>query len=162
AKLESGGLKFYGTLVVPTGETVVRVLVRNAVTGRSATRTARFTVSAMPGGAPALLPPFFVDAPGRWLMARAAARPDAGKAEYPFTIGPESFVPAAEPALENGGEARLALVLYNFGDPDKSPPLALRAEVLSADGRAFPASVTVAGRTSLDAGGARRLLLVFR
>ena len=75
--LEAGGIKFYGTLYLPPGEYAIRVLVRNTVTGRFGALATRLSVPAIPGGSPAVLPAFFPEAAGRWMMVRATPRSDA-------------------------------------------------------------------------------------
>ncbi|HEY7863351.1 MAG TPA: VWA domain-containing protein, partial [Thermoanaerobaculia bacterium] len=83
--LEAGGLKFYGTLFAPPGAYTLRTLVRNAATGRAGVQTLAMQVPAGPGGPATVLPPFFEEAPGRWVMVKGNPRPDAPRkdAEYP-------------------------------------------------------------------------------
>lgn len=164
SSLERGGLKFYGTLYLPPGQYGVRALVRNGTTGRSGVFSTRFAVPEMPGGAPTVLPPFFEEEAGRWLMVRGNPRSDAPPrpADYPFAIAGESFIPAALPTLSGGGGTQVAVVAYNFGVPAKPEALDVRAEVVGADGKSRPASVTVSRRSDIERGGGRKVVLDFK
>jgi len=164
AGLESFGLKFYGTLYLPPGEYGVRVLARNGSTGRAGVFSAHVLVPMIPGGAPAILPPFFEDAPGRWVMVRAKPRADAPEheADYPFAVAGESFIPAASPQLSPGAEARVAVCTYNFGPRGpRSEPLLVRGSVIGGDGASHPAKISVVKESDTERGGGRKLLLAF-
>jgi VWFA-related protein len=162
--LEGGGLKFYGTLYLPPGAYAVRALVRNAGSGRSAVAAAKVVVPKMPGGEPTLLPPFFEEAPGRWLMVRGNPRPDAPPrpADYPFAIAGDSFIPSVLPVVAPDGAADVAVVAYNFGAAASPAPLDVRAEIVGPDGTSRPASVTVARRSDVERGGGRKLSFKFQ
>ncbi len=162
--LEAGGLKFYGTLYLPVGSMAVQALVRNGTTGRAGVFSTRVEVPEIPGGAPTVLPPFFEEAPGRWLMVRGNPREDAPPrpADYPFVVAGESFVPAASAVVNPGAPARVAVVAYNFGVSAKPEPLEVRAEVVGADGKSRPADVTVVRRSDVERGGGRKVVLDFK
>ena len=161
--LAAGGVKFYGTLYLPPGEYGVRVLARNAATGRAGVFAARVVVPAMPGGAPTVLPPFFQEPAGRWVMVRAKPRADAPAREpdYPFAVGGDAFIPAALPVVPAGSEARVAVFAYNFGG-GKASPLAVRGSVAGADGASRAVAVTVLKASDGERGGGRKLLLAFK
>jgi hypothetical protein len=161
--LEASGIKFYGTLYLPPGEYGLRVLVRNTTTGRAGVSSARLSVPAMPGGAPSVLPPFFPEAAGRWLMVRATPRADAPQrpSDYPFALGGDSFIPAALPALGNDADARIAVVAYNFGAPGSPAPLAVDLRVVGADGRETPAAAKPEKSSDVERGGGQKRLYVF-
>jgi hypothetical protein len=162
--VESGGIKFYGTLYLPPGDYALSAVVRNASTGRTGVQTSGVHVPAIPGGAAVVLPPMFQESPGRWVMAKANPRPDAPPrvADYPFAIAGESFIPAARPALANGAEARVALFTYNFGGSEKDAPLQVRSEVVGADGSSRPVELKLARESSGERGGGRKLLFTFQ
>ena len=161
--LEASGLKFYGTLYLPPGDYGLRVLVRNASTGRAGVASERLTVPAIPGGAPSVLPPFFSDASGGWLMIRATPRADAPArpADYPFALAGESFVPAALPRLANDADARIAVVAYNFGASGKAAPLAVDFRIVGADGKETPAAAKPEKSSDLERGGGQKRLYAF-
>ncbi len=163
SSLEAGGLKFYGALYLPAGQYSVRALVRNGTTGRSGVFSKSFAVPEMPGGAPTVLPPFFEEAPGKWLMVRGNPRADAPPrpADYPFAVAGDSFIPSAFPTLTAGATVPVAVVAYNFGVSAKPEPLDVRAEVVGSDGKNQPASVTVSRRSDIERGGGRKVVLDF-
>jgi len=164
--LESGGLKFYGTLYLPSGQYGLRALVRNGTTGRSGVYTANLVVPEMPGGEATVLPPFFEEAAGKWLMVRGNPRPDAPArpSDYPFAVGGEAFIPSALPVLAGGGALAVpvAVVGYNFGVSASPSPLEVKAEVVGSDGKSQPASVTVTRRSDVERGGGRKVVLDFK
>ncbi len=94
----------------------MRVLVRNAETGRTGVESAALTVPPYDGTQPVLLPPIFLEAPGSWLLVRErAGENQQASVVYPFTVNGEPYVPAARPALSAADTARLCLVAYNLG-----------------------------------------------
>ena len=141
SRCEEGGLKYYGHFDLAPGSYQVRVLVRNADTGRTGVQTVRGEVpayaQAQPVAAAALLH-------GGAPEVAAGARAGSGGRQrasvvYPFTVYGEPYVPAARPVLTGEKPARLCLVAYNLGKGD----LAVQGEVLAADGKA-----SAAGRLS--------------
>ena len=161
--LESGGLKFYGTLYLPPGDYDLRVLVRNAATGRSGVVAARLAVPAMPGGAPTVLPPLFPEEPGRWMLVRGTPRSDAPArpADYPFAVAGESFIPAALPSLRAGADAKVAIVAYNFGGAGRAAALETAVRLAGPDGRAANAQLKVEKSSDDERGGGQKRLVSF-
>ncbi|MEM6795784.1 MAG: hypothetical protein AAF725_17545, partial [Acidobacteriota bacterium] len=120
AALLAGGVKYYGHLELPaaSGEHLLRVLVRNAQTGRAAATSRRLRIPDLSGQRPRLLPPLFLESPGRWLMVREETpNPPEEQVIYPFTVGGEPFVPAALPEIESG-EVDLCLMAYGLEGVD--------------------------------------------
>ena len=62
--LRRGGVKYYGHLTLPPGEYLVRVLARDAASGRGGVRAVPVEVPDL-ASASSLLTPFFFDAPGQ-------------------------------------------------------------------------------------------------
>ncbi|MGH9368753.1 MAG: hypothetical protein ACRD3M_13890, partial [Thermoanaerobaculia bacterium] len=164
ASLEAGGIKFYATLYVPPGQYGVRALVRNGTTGHSGVFAASCSVPEIPGGAPTVLPPFFGEAPGSWVMVRGNPRADAPPrpADYPFAVAGESFIPAAMPRLSGGAGAQVTVVAYNFPGGEKPAPLDVRAEIVGPDGKLRPAEAAVSRRSDIERGGGRKVVLDFQ
>lgn len=162
--LQASGLKFYGTLYLPPGEYGLRVLVRNTTTGHAGLSASRLSVPAIPGGAPSVLPPFFPEAAGRWLMVRGNPRADAPQRspDYPFALAGDSFIPSALPELGNGADARVAVVAYNFGASGKPSPLELDLRIVGADGKETPAGARPEKASDVERGGGQKRLYVFR
>ncbi|HVS01490.1 MAG TPA: VWA domain-containing protein [Thermoanaerobaculia bacterium] len=146
------GLKFYGHLELPPGEHLVRVLVRNAETGRSGVRAVPILVPAFDRSEPVLLPPFFPEVQGNWVLVRERGQEGQGSVIYPFVGEGDPYIPAARPSLEPGAPARLCLVAYNLGAGE----LAVEGRVLDAAGEDVAAAAldgvrrTVTGIEGLD------------
>jgi VWFA-related protein len=157
--LDRTGLKFFGHLDLPPGEYNVRTLVRNAGNGDYGLRSQPLVVPAFDKSAPVLLPSFFPELPGRWLMVREAPRGAQKEAPYPFVVRDKVYVPALRPVLAAAQEVAVALMGYNL------PAGGLKAEarVLSAQGMDLGSGdFTIEGREPPDAGGTERLNATFR
>lgn len=128
------GLKYYGHLELPPGNYLLRLLVRNSVTGRTGVETVALRVPAFDTGEPTLLPPFFHEAPGSWFLVREQPADRYAKTTvYPFTVNGEPYVPSAVPLVQAGGiagNAEICLVGYNFGPGE----LTLEATLEAANG----------------------------
>ncbi len=153
--IASSGIKYYGHVDLGPGEHLLRVLVRNAATGRVGVRTVPLDIAPDMAERKALLPPFFLDDPQRWLLAREKRGEGEEKSiVYPFTMAGEPFMPAARPALQAGEEAALCLVAYNLDLQD--PGVRLEGRIVDADGTSLPArgldllERTVTGIRGLD------------
>jgi len=132
AQLRQTGLKFFGHVDLYPGDYTIRVMVRNGATGALALRVVPVRVPAFAEAGPYLLPPFFPEPGGKWLMAREAPREGtAQNVPYPFMQDQQPYIPASKPVLTPGQEAPLSLVAYNLGSGD----IKAQAKVLSADGK---------------------------
>ncbi len=141
--LKQSGLKFFGHLDLPPGSYSLRVLVRNGATGSYGLRVTALEVPDSAQASPVLLPPFFPEAPGRWLMAREAVPAGEKPAPYPFMQRDQPYIPASKPVLPLGELAAVSLVGYNLGGGE----VEVRCQVLSADGQEIgPADVQVLER----------------
>jgi hypothetical protein len=129
--LRQTGVKFFGHLDLGPGEYSIRVLVRNTATGSWGLKASTLSVPEFTASSPVLLPPFFPEAPGEWLIVREAPREGDRTVAYPFMAGEEPYIPASLPALQPGREAKLSLVAYHFRPGD----LSAEALVLTSDGR---------------------------
>ena len=157
--LDRTGLKFFGHLDLPPGDYSLRVLVRNAGNGDYGLSSEPLAVPAFDRSPAVLLPPFFAENPGRWLMVRETAKGGEREVPYPFMVRDRAYVPALRPALAAAQEVAVALIGYNL----PAGALEARATVLSADGRDLGrGDLTLDGRQPPDAGGAERLTATFR
>ena len=154
------GLKYYGHLDLPPGQYRVRVLVRNAETGRTGVESATLAVPPYDGTQPVLLPPMFLEAPGSWVLVRErVGEGQQASVVYPFTVKGEPYVPAARPALSGEQTARLCLVAYNLGQGE----LDVDGEVLGADGNPLPGGrLAVLERTTTGIEGLDKLVATFQ
>jgi VWFA-related protein len=157
--MEEGGIKYYGHFDLEPGSYQIRVLVRNAGSGRTGVQTVPVTVPAYSEAQPVLLPPFFMEDHQKWLLVREQTGGELkGSVVYPFTVSGEPYVPAARPVLDGGKPARLCLVAYNLGKGD----LAVKGEVLAADGKSSPqGKLSRVERTATGIQGLDKLVATF-
>jgi hypothetical protein len=128
--LQQSGLKFYGDLALPAGSYSLRILVRNGATGALSARVVPLAVPAFAARKAVLLPPFFPEKPGRWLLIRESNEVPKD-VPYPFQIQREPYIPAAAPELQPGQEARLSLIGYHL----QPGALTAAAHILRGDGQ---------------------------
>lgn len=162
-RLERGGLRFSGQLALPAGDYKVRVLVRNAETGRMGLIVEPVHVPDFSAKRPYLAPPVFLESSETGLSIRSTSATHAGlSAETTLRDAAGDYlVPAALPEMRPGTPARVAVAAYNFGDP-AGVPWKVAAQVLSGDGRPLgPGQVEVLGKSPADEAGKQVLLLAF-
>ena len=124
------GVKYYGSVELAPGNYLVRVLARNAITGRAGVRNIPLEIPEYQTAATDLLPPFFLEAPGSWFLVREQVAASDQAVPYPFTVNGEPYVPSAVPTLGPADQADLCLVAYNFGEGR----LVIDSRVLDAQG----------------------------
>ena len=152
------GLKLFGHLDLKPGVYSVRVLVRNGQTGAAGLKVASVEVPAFSQAGPVLLPPFFPEKPGSWLMVREA-KSRQGNAPYPFMARNQPFIPASRPALQPGADAAMALAGYHLG----AGPLTAQAVVMTAEGKEVgPGKVALLNRETASGNAPERLTATFR
>ena len=161
-KLEKGGLKYAGQLLLPPGDYRLRVLVRNAETGRSGLDVQSVHVPAFPAGQPYMLAPIFLQAATGGVLVRGRQRVPSGGAasEDPLlAVGVQDLVPAALASVESGTPSQVSVVAYHFG-AESTATLRMAAQVLSEEGRPLgDGAIALVGRSPVEADG-RQLLLV--
>ena len=110
-----------------------------------------------PAGA-VLLPAFFPEPQGKWLIVREAARQGDRVVPYPFMAGSQPYIPASMPVLVAGQGTSFSLIGYRL----KPGALKAEAKVLTADGREAGAG-TIEGFERLDpaADGSDRMVATF-
>ena len=153
------GLKYYGHLDLPSGDYLVRVLVRNAQTGRTAVRAVPLAIPEWVAGDPVLLPPFFPEPPATWHLARETEGRYQKNVIYPFTVNGEPYIPSARPNLRSNDKAQVCLVAYNLGDGT----VALDGRILDESGEpaAEGATIEVVERTVTGIRGLDKILATF-
>lgn len=158
--LTGTGVKYYGHLDLPPGDYQVRVLVRNAESGRTGVRSSTLSVPTYQKLEPVLLPPLFIEGRHNWVLVREHPRQaDATSVVYPFTVNGEPYVPAARPALSSADKARLCLVGYNLGKGD----LTLEGSVVAADGKPLSGGdLALVERTKSGVAGQDELIATFQ
>jgi len=157
AAVRQTGVKLFGHLDLAPGSYSVRALVRNGLTGAAGLKVASLEVPAFAQAGPVLLPPFFPETPGRWLMIREG-KARQGKDDYPFMARDKPYIPASRPALEPERDAAMALVGYHLA----AGPLTAEALVMTAEGKeAGQGKVALLNRETA-AGGPDRITATFR
>ncbi len=152
--LEQSGFKFYGHLELAPGSYSVRVVVRNGSTGAAAMRVLPLTVAASAESAPIVLPPFFPEPPGRWLMVREPQGQGQPAVPYPFIGKQDAFIPAAGPRVPGQGDTAVCVMAYNLGDAS----LAVEGHLEGPDGKPVAGGKLKISERVRSASGADRLL----
>lgn len=132
-KLRATGIKYYTTLSLPEGAYAIKSLVRVAETERKG--FARTDVVVPPSSEVAVLPPFFFEEPGKWLMVKGGSH-DTTNAAYPFQINGEPFIPSASVSVRNGEPRQFAVFVYNAAADE----VTFEATVSDASGAALSAN----------------------
>lgn len=160
AALERTGVKYYGHLDLAPGDYQVRVLVRNADTGRTGVEAVPLSIPAYAKAEPHLLPPLFMEGDPGWLMIREREGKDQqATVVYPFTVKGEPYVPAARPVLRRDRSVSLCLVGYNLGSED----LKLEGRVVAADGQALSGGrLSLVERTATGISGLDKMIATFQ
>jgi VWFA-related protein len=152
------GIKVFGDLDLAPGTFSVRVLARNGQTGAAGMRVASLEVPAFAQASPVLLPPFFPEPAGRWLVVREA-KVREGEVPYPFMSRKEPYVPASRPVLLPDRAVPLSLIGYGLG----KGRLTAQATVMTAEGKEVgEGMIGLVGRESAGAEGPERLAATFQ
>ncbi|MEM8963671.1 MAG: VWA domain-containing protein [Acidobacteriota bacterium] len=152
AALRQRGLKYWGHVDLDPGSYRVQVMVRNSVTGRFSTRRAAVTVPEFATGESALLPPFFPEQPGIWLLTRETEERQRPGAPYPFMAGEQPFIPSVRPRVAGNGETPLYLQAYNVG----SGSLIVDAKLMDPSGESVGDRAKIDVTDSSPAQGGKR------
>lgn len=153
--LSAKGIKYYGHLELAAGEYLVRVLVRHGQSGRTAVRALPLIVPTFEQQQAVVLPPFFPEEPGSWLLVRERPNNTSNESTvYPFTVNGEPYVPAARPEIKSADGAEFCLVAYNLGEGE----LALEGQLTDADGNPVAGTtLELVERTSTGIAGLDKL-----
>jgi len=143
AKLKENGIKYYGTLSLPAGKYTIRTLVHVRETDRKG--YARTDISVPGTNDVAVLPPFFVEDPGKWLMVKGSSH-DATNSGYPFQINGNPFIPSAAVHLHAGQPREFAVFVYNVGKDE----LSWQTSVRDGDGSSHEVAAKVVQESSAD------------
>lgn len=111
--LSQNGFKFYGHMLLPQGEYLLRVLVREVGSGLTGVRTDRVQVPDFESDDLQIFPVFYDD-PRSWILAREKPPEGATSVVYPFVVDGVPIVPAARPAMRPGESASVMLIAYNL------------------------------------------------
>jgi tetratricopeptide (TPR) repeat protein len=149
AAVERSGIQYAGELSLPPGEQSLRALVRNGLTGEVGLRILPLTVPDPAKGPLLLAPAFSNPAPGAWVAALTKSA-----LASPVALA-DGGLPAAQPVLGIGQEARCELPVWKLRAPD-----GLRIEVLRPDG-GHVAELPARIEARREAAGLERLTVSF-
>ena len=154
------GISFYGTLSVPAGKQVVRLLVQERETGVAGMQLVDVTVPPYNARAGFLLPPVVMEDGERWLsveMARERTGPSPG---FPFEVGGKPFLPRASLEVRGDSPEKLVLIAYESSRAaDPAASLEIRSSLVDQQGRTVPAGLINIDRVQRDENGRRTYLL---
>ena len=161
-KLQKGGLRYAGQLSLPPGDYRLRVLVRNADTGRAGLSVQSLHVPDFTAGLPYLVPPIFLEPSNGGMLVRRNSATGPSSEDPLLGAGVEDLVPAATPAVLPGTPSRVSIVAYHFGTEHSEPILKMGAQVLAEDGRPMgDGMIALVGKGPVEADGRQLLVLAF-
>jgi len=150
------GLSLYGTFEVPPGRYTIRLLVREAASGKSSLRMLDVTVPPYDGRAVFALPPLVLDEDERWLKLELGQARRPNREAPPFQLDARPFVPRTSFEVRPGSKERLVLMVFDpeqAGDP--AADVEIRSSLTASDGRAVQPGRLKIERV-LSAGDGRR------
>ncbi|HXH37543.1 MAG TPA: VWA domain-containing protein [Thermoanaerobaculia bacterium] len=110
-RLRGGGLRYYGTLVLPPGSYAIKSLVRAGEPDRKNPNEnekrgyARTNIIVAQAGSVSVLPPIPIDDEPKWILVKGTER--GGTAgPYPFELNGQNFIPSAT------ASNKVALIVY--------------------------------------------------
>jgi VWFA-related protein len=109
-RLRSGGVRYYGTLVLPPGTYAIKSLVRAGESDKKNSGDSekrgfgRVNVIVPKPGDVSVLPPIPIDEEPKWILVKGADR--GAKAGYPFELNGQNFIPSAT------ASGKVALIIY--------------------------------------------------
>lgn len=135
---QAHGISVFGTFEVPPGRYTIRLMVREAASGKSAVRMLDVTVPPYDARSVFALPPLVLDESERWLKMDLARDKSASPgAEAPFQIDAHPFVPRTSFEVRPGARERLVLMVFDpelAGDP--AADVEIRSSLTASDGQA--------------------------
>ena len=153
------GLKYYGHMELRPGEYLIRVLVRNALTGRTGSESTPLSIPSFELSEPYLLPPFFLEGERQWFLVREKSQGYESSVIYPFTVNGNPYIPSALPSLRSSDEAQICLVAYNLGDGN----VEIGSRILAENGEPVNGGqLALVERTVTGIDGLDKLLATFR
>ncbi len=158
-RMRERGLQLHSTFTLPAGRHSLRFLVRDEATGRGRSVRVDLEVPAPDVSLAALVPPLFMEEPGRWLVVPTASR-SVSVPEMPFRVAADLFVPRPEPTLVLGHDATVCLLASDGDRPlPESATFELEAQLVDAAGRARAVRDVRLKRIAPDKDGFRRVVL---
>jgi hypothetical protein len=160
-KLRDRGMQARGSFVLPPGRHSLRVLAREATSGRMGSSWLDLTLPAFDSPEVMLFPPLFMDDPARWVIVEAPSHA-ANPPESPFRVAEEPFTPRVRPSLVAGRTERVCLLVYDGGQTyDPGASFEIKPQLLGADGASTPLGKVEVVSAVAGTDGFRRFVLQF-
>jgi VWFA-related protein len=157
------GVSLFGTFEVPPGRYTIRLMVRDASSGKSGVRMLDVTVPRYDGRAVFALPPLVLDEEERWLKLELSPGKSANpRAAAPFRLDAQPFVPRASFEVRPGGRERLVLMLWDpelAGDP--AADIEIRSSLTASDGHSVQPGRLKVERVHDDGDGRRTFVFSY-
>jgi hypothetical protein len=136
-------------------------MVRQGETGKSAVRFLDVTVPPYDPRTAFALPPLVLDPASRWLSLDVG-KSAPGRADHPFRVEAEPFVPRTSFEVRPGAAERLALIVWDPGAPgDPAADVQIQSSLTSRDGRAVPPGRLKIEAVHREAGGRRTFVFLY-
>jgi hypothetical protein len=156
------GVSFFGTLSVPPGKHIVRLLLQDRDAGTEGVQFVDVTVPPYDARSGFLLPPVVMEDVDRWLKVEMARGMSGPRAAFPFQMGGKPFLPRASLEVSGGSPEKLVLIAYEPARPaDPAASLEIRSSLVDQQGRTVPAGFIKIDHVQRDANGRRTYLLAY-
>jgi len=126
--LRNAGIKYYGTLSLPSGRYAVKSLVR--VLESQARGYARRDIRVPGESDVAVSDPLFIEEPGKWLMVKGSSH-DTTKAPYPFEVDGQSFIPSAAVSAKSDQPRKFVVFVQNASPDEMTVDTTPKANVVT-------------------------------
>jgi VWFA-related protein len=156
------GVSFFGTLSVPPGKHIVRLLLQDREAGTEGVQFVDVTVPPYDARLGFLLPPVVMEDVDRWLKVEMARGRSGPGAAFPFQLGGKPFLPRASLEVSGGSPEKLVLIAYEPTRPaDPAASLEIRSSLVDERGRTVPAGLIKIDHVQRDTTGRRTYLLAY-
>jgi VWFA-related protein len=161
ARLKDAGLQAHATFTLSPGSHSLRFLLRDTVSGRSATHWMEVSIPDTTPNEVVLLPPMFMDDAERWLILHAPSRGTKAPPS-PFQVAQSVFAPRPRPTLTNGREQRVCLLALDGNRQyDAGASFEINPSLLDTGGSAIPFGDFRLMQAVAGEDGYRRFVLAF-
>jgi hypothetical protein len=155
------GISFYGTLSVPPGQYMLRLMLHERERGLSGVEFIDVTVPPYDPTVGFLLPPVLLEDSGRWLSLEMGRR-RPGQRPNPFQLDGEPFLPRADFVVQGEQSETLVLMAYEPRQPgDPAADIQISSSLIDGDGSRLPPGQMRIDRVLRNEDGHRTYVLNF-